>query len=129
MGLARANRRPQADRAAPATWVQQAAAGGGGLVTAVIRMLAADPSLWPGDVRWSPPRRSDAPGPGEQPGDRTWPDGPRTGTAPAIPVTSGDCTCTLIAALSTLPVALALTSAKTDERQTPLGIFDAGPGG
>jgi hypothetical protein len=98
------------------------------LITALIRLLAADTSLWTDDV-WvvdSTPvecgrsrdtaRRSDLAGWAEYgycASHSRWFWGLRLH---------------LVATLGGLPIAFALTGAKADERQTLLGIFDAGPG-
>ena len=99
-----------------------------GLVTAVIRVLAADTSLWTDDV-WvadSTPvecgrsretaKRSDLAGWAEYgycASHSRWFWGLRLH---------------LVCTLGGLPVGFALTGAKGDERQTLLGIFDADPG-
>jgi hypothetical protein len=98
------------------------------LITTLIRLLAADTSLWTDDV-WvvdSTPvecgrsrdtaRRSDLAGWAEYgycASHSRWFWGLRLH---------------LVATLGGLPIAFALTGAKADERQTLLGIFDADPG-
>ena len=87
------------------------------LIRHCIRVLAADTSVWTDDV-WvvdSTPvecGRSRRP-----PNARTWPGGPSTATAPAIPATSGGCGLHLVCTLQGLPVGFALTGAKADERE------------
>ena len=59
------------------------------------------------------------------PGDRrrlSWPDGPNTGTAPAIRAVRG-LRLHLLCTLHGLPVGFALAGAKADERQVLLGIL------
>ena len=99
-----------------------------GLVTAVIRVLAADTSLWTEDV-WvvdSTPvecgrsrdtaKRSDLAGWAEY------------GYCASHSRYFWGLRLHLVATLGGLPVAFALTGAKADERQTLLGNFDADPG-
>jgi hypothetical protein len=99
-----------------------------GLVTAVIRVLAADTSLWADDV-WvvdSTPvecgrsretvRRSDLAG---------W---AQYGYCPSHTRFFWGLRLHLLCTLGGLPIGFALTGAKADERQTLLGIFDADPG-
>jgi Transposase DDE domain len=99
-----------------------------GLVTAVIRVLAADTSLWADDV-WvvdSTPvecgrsrqtvRRSDLAG---------W---AQYGYCPSHTRFFWGLRLHLLCTLGGLPVGFALTGAKADERQVLLGIFDADPG-
>ena len=99
-----------------------------GLVTAVIGVLAADTSLWADDV-WvvdSTPvecgrsretvRRSDLAG---------W---AQYGYCPSHTRFFWGLRLHLLCTLGGLPIGFALTGAKADERQTLLGIFDAGPG-
>ena len=76
---------------------------------------------------WSTPPRSNAAGPGRQPGALSWPGGRSTGTARRIPASSGACACTWSCTLGGLPITFALTGAKADERQVLLGIFEADP--
>ena len=98
-----------------------------GLVTAVIRVLAADTSLWADDV-WvvdSTPvecgrsretvRRSDLAG---------W---AQYGYCPSHTRFFWGLRLHLLCTLGGLPIGFALTGAKADERQTLLGIFDADP--
>jgi hypothetical protein len=98
-----------------------------GLVTALIRLLAADTSLWTDDV-WvvdSTPagcgrsrdtaRRSDLAGWAEY------------GYCASHSRYFWGLRLHLVATLGGLPVAFALTGAKADERQTLLGILDADP--
>jgi DDE family transposase len=99
-----------------------------GLVTAVIRVLAADTSLWTDDV-WvvdSTPvecgrsretaRRSDLAG---------W---AQYGYCASHTRFFWGLRLHLLCTLGGLPIGFALTGAKADERQTLLGIFDADPG-
>jgi hypothetical protein len=99
-----------------------------GLVTAVIRVLAADTSLWTDDV-WvvdSTPvecgrsrdtvQRSDLAGWAEY------------GYCASHSRYFWGLRLHLLCTLGGLPVAFALTGAKADERQTLLGIFEADPG-
>jgi Transposase DDE domain len=99
-----------------------------GLVTAVIRALAADTSLWTDDV-WvvdSTPvecgrsrgtvRRSDLAG---------W---AQYGYCASHTRFFWGLRLHLLCTLGGLPIGFALTGAKADERQTLLGIFDADPG-
>jgi Transposase DDE domain len=99
-----------------------------GLVTAVIRVLAADTSLWADDA-WvvdSTPvecgrsretvRRSDLAG---------W---AQYGYCPSHTRFFWGLRLHLLCTLGGLPVGFALTGAKADERQVLLGIFDADPG-
>ena len=99
-----------------------------GLVTAVIRALAADTSLWTGDV-WvvdSTPvgcgrsrdtvRRFDLAG---------W---AQYGYCASHTRFFWGLRLHLLCTLGGLPIGFALTGAKADERQVLLGIFDAGPG-
>jgi hypothetical protein len=100
----------------------------GGLVTAVIRVLATDTSLWTDDV-WivdSTPvecgrsretvHRSDLAGWAEY------------GYCASHTRYFWGLRLHLVATLGGLPVGFALTGAKADERQTLLGIFEADPG-
>ena len=99
-----------------------------GLITVLIRLLAADTSLWTDDV-WvvdSTPvecgrsrdtaKRSDLAGWAEY------------GYCASHSRYFWGLRLHLVATLGGLPIAFALTGAKADERQTLLGIFDAGPG-
>ena len=72
---------------------------------------------------WSIPPRWNAAGPGRQPADLTWPDGPHTGLAPATRATSGGLRLHLLTTLHGLPVSFALAGAKADERQVLLDIM------
>jgi hypothetical protein len=65
-----------------------------GLITTLIRLLAADTSLWTDDVWIVDSTRSNAAPPATPPAARTWPDGPDTDIAPATRATSGGCGCT-----------------------------------
>jgi hypothetical protein len=108
--------------------LSQAAAGSRRAVTAVIRVLAADTSLWTDDV-WvvdSAPagcgrsretvRRSDLAG---------W---AQYGYCASHTRLFWGLRLHLLCMLGGLPIGFALTGATADERQTLLGIFDAGPG-
>jgi hypothetical protein len=65
-----------------------------GLISTLIRLLAADTSPWADDV-WVVDSTAVGCGRSRDTARRsTWPDGPGTGTAPAIPATSGGCGCT-----------------------------------
>ena len=71
---------------------------------------------------WWTPLRWNAAGPRKPHAARTWPDGPSTGTAPAIRATSG-VALHLLCTLHGLPARFALTGAKADERQVLLDIL------
>jgi len=98
-----------------------------GLVTAVIRALAADTTLWTMTCGWSTPPRWSAAAPGRRPNVQIWLGGPSTAAVPRTPATSGACACTWSPPLGGLPVGFAITGAKGDERQTLLSIFHADP--
>ena len=68
-----------------------------GLITTLIRMLAADTSLWTDDVWVVDSTPVECGRSRETASALTWPDGPNTATAPAIRATSGDCACTCCA--------------------------------
>ena len=91
-----------------------------GVLARATTLCAATTWRWPIRLRWS------APDPAKLYSARTWPDGPSMATAPATPVTSGDCGCTC------LPTCTGYRSgsrspAEADERRTLLGIFDTEP--
>lgn len=61
------------------------------------------------------------------PAAQTWPNGPSTATAPTTRATSGGCACAWSPPWGGLPIAIALTGATADERQTLLTILAADP--
>jgi hypothetical protein len=64
------------------------------LITTLIRLLAADTSLWTDDI-WVVDSTPVECGRSRDTARRSaWPDGPNTATAPAIRATSGACACT-----------------------------------
>ena len=81
----------------------------------------ATTSGWWTPLRWSAAAR------GRPPSARRWPGGPSTATAPATRATSGGCGCTWSAPSHGLPVAVALTGAKADERQVLVNLLAVEP--
>jgi hypothetical protein len=75
---------------------------------------------------WTPPRWSAA-ARARPSSVRRWPGGPSTATAPATRATSGGCGCIWCAPSHGLPVAVALTGAKADERQVLLDLLAVEP--